>query len=93
MARSIETRLVKLEEANAPTLEDLEYEQFMRESQARVAVIEQKYFELTGETMPPYEPEEPPPGLTDSERDTWRSARIAAIDARLAELRALRDTP
>jgi hypothetical protein len=99
MARSIENRLAKLEQANAPTLEDLECEQRIRESEARVRVIDLRLAELIAlrgsSTVAVATVEEPaePHGLTDDERIALSVARIAKIDARLAELIAIRDAP
>jgi uncharacterized coiled-coil protein SlyX len=96
---SIENRLAKLEQATALTPEEIESERIIRESEARVRVIDARLEVLyalraeNGKMPPPYEPEEPPPGLTDDQRAALSVARIAKIDARLAELIAIRDAP
>jgi hypothetical protein len=100
MARSIENRLVKLEEAIAPTLEDLECEQRIRESEARVRVIDARlevlrtqYFAEHGTMPPAYVSEVAPEGLTVEDRLAWGVGYMARLDARMAELIAIRDAP
>jgi uncharacterized coiled-coil protein SlyX len=104
---SIENRLTKLEQANALTLEEIEAErliqesdQRIRESQERVKALDARlealtaqYFEEHGRMPPAYESELPPEGLDYDQRLAWGVAFIAKCDARIAELIAIRDAP
>jgi hypothetical protein len=100
MARSIENRLAKLEEATALTPDELESEQRIRESEARVRVLDARlevltaqYFAEHGKLPPVHVSEVAPEGLADEERLAWGVGYIARLDARKAELIAIRDAP